>query len=161
MFAPLSTGREMFTWSNAGGQSMPWIAPIPRASPALAAVCCSHTGMGISPGAVPELQPVQREFVSVECQCCRGASPSEGPRVNEAAKEWHSAGSTHSFSTLFLYSSSRLLLLSVEINSVHVKAEWWSALHSAPKILLERPQTCAGCRKNYFIMGAQRSSAKN
>lgn len=66
-----------------------------------AAACCSHTGMGISPGSVPYLQSVQREFVSVECQCCRGTSPSEVPSVSEALKERHSAGSTHSSVSLF------------------------------------------------------------
>lgn len=42
--------REMFSWSNAGGQTMPWITPIPRAFPSPGS---SHTGMGISPGTVP------------------------------------------------------------------------------------------------------------
>lgn len=89
-------------------------------------------------------------------------SPSEVPSASKAVKEWHSAGSTHSFS-----------ILCFPIPALGYCCSQWNLIQSTWR--LSDGQFCilclkscwkdlrlagAGCRKNYFIMGAQRSSAK-
>lgn len=75
--------------------------------------------------------------------CLCGVSVLQGNESfwSPQREQWRSDTLQAPHTHLFLSSNSRLLLLSVEFNSVYVKAEWWLTLHSAPKILLERLQT--------------------
>lgn len=117
---------------------MPRTTLIPRASPALGScrLLPQKNGNEFKDCALIT-QPVQREFVSVKCQSCRGTSLSQVLSTSESVKEGHAAG--YKCSSVYIFHFQILSALSPADLSVTFEGEM-TALHSAPKMLLERQQ---------------------
>lgn len=86
-------------WNNAGGQAVPWVTAVPRASSSAGQLPATPTCNGARSGTGALIAPsVQGDFanVSVEHQPWRGTSSFQVISVSESIKELHSAGSVYS-----------------------------------------------------------------